>query len=114
MGQGKTMKEAMDEVGLTDLDFAAYCRDIKKETVEVEDPETGEISHVEREVLDENGDPTYLYSLRYSEFIALNSKMIQMNRQKIAEQEKEIQTLRDELAALKETVALLVGRDKEA
>ena len=108
------VKEAMDEVGLTDLDFAGYCRDIKTETVEVADPETGETSQVEREVLDENGDPAYLYSLRYSEFIALNSKMIQMNRQKIAEQEKEIQTLRDELSALKETVALLVGRDKEA
>lgn len=108
------VKEAMDEVGLTDLEFGGYCRDIKMETVEVEDPETGEISQVEREVQDENGNPVYLYSLRYSEFIALNSKMIQMNRQKIAEQEKEIQTLRDELAALKETVALLVGRDKEA
>lgn len=108
------VKAAMDEVGLTDLDFAGYCRDIKMETVEVTDPETGYTSQVEKEVLDENGDPAYLYSLRYSEFIALNSKMIQLNRQKIAEQEKEIQTLRDELAALKETVALLVGRDKEA
>lgn len=108
------VKEAMDEVGLTDIDFAGYCRDIKTETVEFTDPETGDTSQVEREVLDENGDPDYLYSLRYSEFIALNSKMIQLNRQKIAEQEKEIQTLRDELAALKETVALLVGRDKEA
>lgn len=108
------VKEAMDEVGLTDLDFAGYCRDIKTETVDVEDPETGETSKVERQVLDENGDPAYLYSLRYSEFIALNSKMIQMNRQKIAEQEEEIKTLRDELAALKETVRLLAERDKEA
>ena len=104
------VKEAMDEVGLTDLDFAGYCRDIKKETVEVEDPETGDISYEEKEVLDANGDPVYTYSLRYSEFIALNSKMIQLNRQKIAEQEQEIQSLRKELDDLKTAVAALLNQ----
>lgn len=104
------VKEAMDEVGLTDLDFAGYCRDIKKETVEVEDPETGDISQEEKDVLDANGDPVYTYSLRYSEFIALNSKMIQLNRQKIAEQEQEIQSLRKELDDLKTAVAALLNQ----
>lgn len=103
------VKETMDEVGLTDLDFAAYCRDIKMETVEVTDPETGETKEVEKEVLDENGDPVYLYSLRYSEFIALNTKMIQLNKQKIAEQEREIESLRGEVSALKEMVEKLLA-----
>ena len=101
------VKESMDEVGLTDLDFAAYCRDVKMETVNETDPETGETKEVEKEVLDENGDPVYLYSLRYSEFIALNTKMIQLNRQKIAEQEREIQSLHGEISALREMVEKL-------
>lgn len=103
------VKASMDEVGLTDLDFAAYCRDVKMETVKVEDPETGETTEVEREVLDENGDPVYSYSLRYSEFIALNTKMIQLNRQKIAEQEREIQSLRGEISDLKAMVEKLLA-----
>ena len=103
------VKASMDEVGLTDLDFAAYCRDVKMETVEVTDPETGETTEVEREVLDENGDPVYLYSLRYSEFIALNTKMIQLNKQKIAEQEQEIKSLRSEVSDLRKMVEQLLA-----
>ena len=103
------VKTAMDEVGLTDLDFAGYCRDVKMETVTVDDPETGETKEVEREVLDENGDPVYSYSLRYSEFIALNTRMIQLNKQKIAEQEQEIESLRGEVSALKEMVEKLLA-----
>jgi len=94
------VKEAMEEVGLSDIEFAGYCRD--KKTVYDEETKT------EVEVLDEDGNPIYLYSLRYSEFIALNTKMIQMNRQKIAEQESEIKALREELDALKEAVVKIV------
>ena len=79
------------------------------ETVTVDDPETGETSEVEREVLDENGDPVYSYSLRYSEFIALNTRMIQLNKQKIAEQEQEIESLRSEVTALRAMVEKLLA-----
>jgi hypothetical protein len=103
------VKASMDEIGLTDLDFAGYCRDVKMETVKAEDPDTGETTEVEREVLDENGDPVYLYSLRYSEFIALNTKMIQLNKQKIAEQEQEINTLRGEVSDLRKMVEKLLA-----
>jgi len=82
------VKAAMDEVGLSDLDFAGYCRDVLKEANE----ETGE----EEIVLDENGDPVYVYSLRYSEFIALNSKMIQLNRERVKSLQNEV----DELKAI--------------
>ena len=49
-------------------------------------------------VLDKDGNPEYLYSLRYSEFIALNTRMIQENR-------KEITALKEENAKLKERLA---------
>ena len=92
------VKAAMDEVELTPDDFAAYCRDAKMERVEVVDEETGEKTEKEIPVLDENGNPVYLYSLRYSEFIALNTRMIQENR-------KEITALKEENAKLKERLA---------
>lgn len=95
------VKVAMDEVGLTDLDFAGFCCDVLTEW----DEET----QSEKTVVDEKGDPVYLYSLRYSEFIALNSKMIQINRKKITEQAEEIAKLRDDVAALKKAVAELGG-----
>lgn len=95
------VKAAMDEVGLTDIDFAGFCRDALIEW----DEET----QTEKAVVDEDGNPVYLYSLRYSEFIALNSRMIQLNRQKIAEQEKEINDLRADLEALKKEVAKMTN-----
>lgn len=63
------VKEAMDHVGLTDMDFAGYCRDKKQE----QDPNT----MVWSDIIDENGNIQYIYSLRYEEFIALNTRMIQ-------------------------------------
>ena len=100
------VKAAMDELNIDVSEFAAYCRDKKIEHVEVADPETGEKSTKDVEVKDENGNPVYIYSLRYSEFIALNTRMIQENRKKIAEQQIEIDILKQELAEIK---ALLKG-----
>lgn len=100
------VEQAMKEVDISAEEFAAFCRDIKMERVEVVDEETGEKSEKDVEVKDENGNPVYIYSLRYSEFIALNTRMIQENRRKIAEQQTEIDTLKTELAEIK---ALLKG-----
>ena len=96
------VKAAMDELDISPDEFAAYCRDKKIERIEIEDPETGEKSEKEIEVKDENGNPVYIYSLRYSEFIALNTRMIQENRKKIAEQQSEIDELKERLAKLEE------------
>ena len=90
------VKAAMDEVGLTDLDFAGFCRDVLTEW--------DEENQNDRIVLDDAGEPIYRYSLRYTEFIALNTRMIQLNRKKIADQEKEIESLRDDLELLKDTI----------
>lgn len=58
------VEDALLNVGLTTKDFAGFCKDIKRN-------EDG------TPVLDENGNPEYIYSLRYTEFIALNTHMIQ-------------------------------------
>ena len=83
------VKEAMEEVGLTNEEFAAYCVDTKK----VFDEKTEQ----DNEVLDENGNPIEMYSLRYTEFIALNTHMIQ-------KQQAEIDALKQEIEELKNLV----------
>ena len=71
---------AMEQVGLTDLEFAGFCKDVKTEYYTDNDGQ-----EQIRNVLDENGNPIWIYSLRYSEFIALNTAMIQRNSKKIDE-----------------------------
>ena len=96
------IEEAMKELDISAEEFAAFCRDVKMEKVEVVDEATGEKSEKDVPVKDENGNPVYLYSLRYTEFIALNTRMIQENRKKIAEQQTEIDDLKERLARLEE------------
>lgn len=85
------VEQAMLEVGLTDKDFAGFCKDIKQ--IETgENKETGEVFF--ENVYDEHGDPVYNYSLRYEEFIALNTYIIQ-------KQQSEIEALKNELQELK-------------
>lgn len=83
------VEEAMQKVGLTDLDFAGFCKDIKityhldEEGKEIEEP-----------VLDEDGNPVYIYSLRYEEFIAIITHMVQ-------KQQQEINSLKDDIRLIK-------------
>lgn len=84
------VEEAMIEVGLTAYDFAALCIDNKVEY----DAETGE----ERIVLDENGEPVKLYSLRYQELDALYAHMIQKLMQQVSALEEEIEKLKGDTA----------------
>ena len=86
----------MIDCGLTDLDFAGFCRDVKTEITIDEDGK-----EIEKPVLDENGKEQYIYSLRYSEFIALNTHMIQ----KLYKENEEMKT---EIASLKESVSFLL------
>jgi hypothetical protein len=95
------VKAAMDEVGLSDVDFAGYCRDVK--TVFDEEKQK------DVPVLDKDGNPVFNYALRYDEFIALNTKMIQMNKSKIAKQDAKIEAQQTEIDELKKTVAVLTA-----
>ena len=89
--------DAMSECGLTDLDFAGFCKDKKTKFVIDENGD-----EVEKLVLDENGNEQYIYSLRYSEFIALNTHMIQQAYKKIESQQEEIDELKKSVSFLME------------
>lgn len=90
------LKESMDELGLTDTEVAAFCRDEK--TKAVKDEKTGEITEIPE--LDENGASQYSYGVRYSEFIMLNTHMIQKLYQEKEEMQKEIDSLKESVAYL--------------
>ena len=75
------VNSAMVEVGLSDQDFAGYCAYTKE---------------------NQNGQITTIYSLRYTEFIALNTHMIQ-------KQQAEIDILKNEIDSLKADIARLTA-----
>lgn len=73
------VEEAMAAAGLTDLDFAGFCRDAK--TVRIEKTKTVKVGRRRTKTVTYYDDVEvpgeYIYSLRYDEFIALNTAMIQ-------------------------------------
>ena len=86
------IEKSLNECGLTQMDFAGFCKDIKT-TQEI--GENGKETSVP--VLDDNGNELYAYSLRYSEFIALNTHMLQKAYKKIDRLEKDIAELKKKL-----------------
>ena len=87
------VEEAMFTNGLKSTDFAGYCKEIQRKVVVNTDEE-----YRTEEVHDENGNPVYDYMLRYEEFIALNTYMLQKAY-------REIELLKDEVKQLKGEVA---------
>jgi hypothetical protein len=94
------VEELLDKYGLTALDFAGFCKDKKTETRVIKEAildEDGNIVQEEEtedvEVLDENGNPEYVYSLRYEEFIAINTALIQRQQKQINELTEKIDSL---------------------
>ncbi len=81
------VEAAMEELGMTSLDFAGFCKDIK-----MKDGLNGAETEPD---LDENGNIQYLYSLRYSEFIALNTHMIQKLSQRTIDLEERVAQLEE-------------------
>lgn len=96
------IESAMDSVGLTDLDFAGFCKDQEMTEVCGEDGNR----HLEP-VLDDDGNPVYIYSLRYEEFIALNTKMIQLQQNKIELLENKINNLEEKFSELTTYISTL-------
>lgn len=82
------VESAMDEAGITAKEFGGFCKDIICHTVfdENGNPSRGPL-------LDENGHEQYVYSLRYEEFIALNTAMIQDLKSEIEELREKIDSL---------------------
>ena len=89
------LEEAMNELGLTSEDCAAFCKDIKVEYFVDENGNT-----VEKQVLDEEGNPQYIYGIRYGEFTPLNTHMIQQAYKKIETQQQEIEELKKSVSFL--------------
>jgi len=83
------VEEAMYKAGLTDLDFAGFCKRTK--TITETDSEGFK---TELPDLDENGNVQYIYSLRYDEFIALNTYIIQHTIGKVEKLEQENKDLK--------------------
>lgn len=94
------VKAAMDDVDLSDKEFAAYCVDKKMEF----DSET----ETDKAVLDQNGDPLETCSLRYTEFIALNTHMIQKQQEEIKTLKLEIESLKADIADLKASISSIL------
>lgn len=93
------IEEAMEELNMSSLDFAGFCKDVK-----MKDTEDGS-----KEVIDydENGNIQYIYSLRYGEFIAINTHMIQKNINKINQLTVQNQQLENTISELKTQIELL-------
>ena len=82
----------MNICGLSSLEFAGFCKDQKIERIESED---GTIE--ENPLFDDEGNPTYIYSLRYEEFIALNTMMIQRLYEENANLDKRLTILEEKV-----------------
>lgn len=100
------IEESMNNIGLSALDFGGFCKDVRKK----ENEETKEFV----EVLDENGEPIYDYSLRYSEFIALNTHMIQKQQKEIESLKEENNKLKEDFNTLKEEIEILKNLYKQS
>lgn len=87
------VESAMDMVGISGLEFAGFCKDKK---TNITHDECG--NETEETIFDENGNPVYIYSLRYEEFIALNTHMIQKLY-------KENETLKQRITNLEQAMA---------
>lgn len=95
------VEQAMSECGLTDLDFAGFCKDQKIDSKLVDGEEVNE------HILDENGNPEYIYSLRYEEFIALNTYVIQELWKRVDAVEKENIETKNQIKSMQQDIAEL-------
>lgn len=83
------VEQALFDNHMTAYDFAGFCKDEKTETYLNEDNE-----ECTRAVLTESGEKEYSYSLRYGEFIALNTYMLQKAFSRITELENKLKQMK--------------------
>ncbi len=83
------VEEAMKQVGLSDLDFAGFCKDVK---CRIHIDENG--NEIEEPILDEDGNKQYSYSLRYEEFIAINTHVLQKTQLELSELKETVNKLK--------------------
>lgn len=83
--------ETMKELGIKDTEFAGFCRDLKMKNII--DPDTGDAIGQEP-VLDADGNPEYIYSLCYQEFIFLLVAVVQQLYGKVDNLENAVLSLK--------------------
>ena len=93
------VEDSLLSLGYTSLDFAGLCKDakcIEQKKLTKEERRNKKFKFQEEPPLDldENGNIQYEYSLRYQEFISLNTYMIQKLYKKIDLLEQEIEILK--------------------
>lgn len=84
------IEESMKDIGLSSMDFAGFCRDKKVESEYLYNDDGSIKERIEHDVLDKEGNPEYIYSLRYDEFIALNTMAIKRAEKRIDELERRL------------------------
>lgn len=94
------VEQAMTECGLTALDFAGFCKDVKVEAYL--DEKSGE--YEERPLLDEEGNEQYVYSLRYEEFIGIITYVLQDNVNEVNRLKKDMDELKNEISDIKSII----------
>lgn len=85
--EAQNVEEALKSSGLTNEEFGGICIDDVVYTEENKDDEYDDMNYAYSKGLDK------IYSLRYEEFIALNTKMIQQQQQRIDDLENEVAEL---------------------
>lgn len=90
------VEESMIENNLDSKDFAGYCKEIQRKVIIDTDEE-----YLEENVYDENGNLVYDYMLRYEEFIALNTHMLQKAYKEIDALKTIIDEMKKEIDILK-------------
>ena len=79
----------MKQQNISDMEFAGFCKDENMELVKDDDG-----NEIEQVVKDSKGNIEYTYGLRYGEFIALNTHMIQKLYKRIEELENRIEEMK--------------------
>lgn len=98
------VEESLYKYGFDDKSFAGFCKDAIIEEIEGEDGITREVPK-----LDEDGNEQYVYGLRYSEFTAMNTYMIQKIVKENEELKEENKAFKAEIEEIKKVLAELKG-----
>lgn len=96
------VENALSELGKEALDFAGFCKD-KRHKYYID----ADGNEVEEEILDEDGNPVYVYSLRYEEFIALITYAVQRTITRVDKQEEQMKKQEKRISALEQKLAAL-------
>jgi cell division protein FtsB len=114
------VEELLDKYNLTALDFAGFCKDIKTEQKVIKEAILDEDGNIVQEeetedvkVLDDDGNPVYTYSLRYEEFIAINTALIQRQQKQINELTQTNTSLQELIGNLTQRLEILENKISE-